>query len=66
MLNHSPPKVLTTVSSEAMLSPHPARPRRQIPDTLPGWFSLAAKLATCAQVGWAGMVSPAALNRSVR
>jgi hypothetical protein len=44
MLNHWPPKVLTTVSSAAMLSPQPASPRRQIPETLPGWLSLAAKV----------------------
>src|SRR6266545_1241014 len=51
MSNHCPPKVFTTVSSAAMLSPQPARPRRQIPATLPGWFSLAANPAICAQVG---------------
>ena len=59
MSNHWPPKVLTTVSSAAMLSPQPARPRRQIPATLPGWLSLAAKVWICAQVGLCGMVSPA-------
>ena len=42
VLYHSPPKVLITVSSAAMLSPQPARPRRQMPETLPGWFSFAA------------------------
>ncbi len=63
MLNHWPPKVLTTVSRAAMLSPQPARPRRQIPDVLPGWLSLAAKVWICAQVGCCGMVSPALANK---
>ena len=61
--NHWPPKVLTTVSSEARLSPHPVRPRRQIPATpLDGLLSLAARVAIWVQVGLAGMVTCAAAN----
>ena len=57
---------LTTVVSGAKSSPQPGRPRRQIPATpLPLSFSLAAKSATCAQVGCSGMVRPLAAKRSL-
>ena len=48
-----------------MLSPQPARPRRQMPETLPGWFTFAAAAWTCVQVGCSGRVTPAALSRDL-
>jgi hypothetical protein len=46
-VNQVPPKVFTTVVRGANISPHPGRPRRQMP-FIPGWApsTLAAMSAT--------------------
>ena len=54
------------VVNSAMFSPQPGRPRRHMPYTpLAGLWTLLAKVWIWFQVGWVGMVRPAALNRSL-
>ncbi len=59
--------VLATVVSGAISSPQPGCPRRQMP-FIPGCApsALAARSATCSQVGLAGMVRPLAAKTSLR
>lgn len=59
--------VFTTVVSGAITSPHPGRPRRQMP-FMPGLApsAFAASSATCAQVGFGGMVRFFSAKTSLR
>ena len=65
--NQVPPKVFTTVVSGAKSWPQPTWPRRQMP-RMPGLAlsTLAARSATCCQVGLSGMVRPLAAKTSLR
>ena len=65
MSYHCPPKVLTTVVSEANRSPQPGLPRRQIP-ARSSVLSCLANWATCSQVGRSGISMPASANMSLR
>lgn len=67
LVNQVPPIVLTTVVSGAITSPQPGSPRRQMP-FMPARApsALAARSATCCQVGRSGIVRPFSAKTSLR
>ena len=67
MSNHCAPNELARVVMNAMLSPQPGLPRRQMPYTPLSLSVIAAAASSmCPQVGLSGISMPAASIKSLR